>query len=103
MNDSTTPPLTASVTLRTTEARVEDVGHAIGRLAPVDLSRISARPGDVLKIVGQTVAVARAEVSDDTQEGTIQIDGTLRSNCGAGLGEQVSVTSVEGFSIFSPV
>ncbi len=95
MNDSTTPPLTASVTLRTTEARVEDVGHAIGRLAPVDLSRIGARPGDVLKIVGQTVAVARAEVSDDSQDGTIQIDGTLRSNCGAGLGEQVSVTSVE--------
>ena len=57
--------------------------------------RIGARPGDVLKISGGTSAVARAELSDEGQEGVIQIDGTARSNCGAGLQEQVSVTPVE--------
>ena len=57
--------------------------------------RIGARPGDVLKITGGTIAVARAELSDDSQEGVIQIDGTARSNCGAGLQEQVSVAPVE--------
>ncbi|MGB0050278.1 MAG: AAA family ATPase, partial [Terriglobales bacterium] len=54
-----------------------------------------ARAGDVLKISGSTVGVARAEISDDAYEGMIQIDGTCRSNCGAGLQEQVVVTPVE--------
>jgi len=84
-----------TVTLRVAEARVEDVGHAIARLALADLMRIGAKPGDVLKITGGTVAVGRAELSDDAHEGTIQIDGTCRSNCSAGLQEQVTVTTVE--------
>jgi transitional endoplasmic reticulum ATPase len=87
--------LAAAVTLRVAEARVEDIGRAMARLAPSDLVRIGARPGDVLKITGSTVAVARAELNDGGQEGTIQIDGTARSNCGAGLQEQVSVAPIE--------
>ena len=87
--------LAAAVTLRVAEARVEDIGHAIARLAPADLTRIGARPGDVLKITGRTLAVARAERSDDSHEGVIQIDGTARSNCGVSLQEQVTVTPVE--------
>ena len=87
--------LASSATLRIAEARIEDIGHAIARVAPADLMRIGARPGDVLRITGGTVAVARAEISDDEHEGVIQIDGTVRSNCGAGLQEQVSVTPVE--------
>jgi transitional endoplasmic reticulum ATPase len=87
--------LAAAVTLRVAEARVEDIGHAIARLAPADLTRIGARPGDVLKITGRTIAVARAERSDDSLEGVIQIDGTARSNCGVSLQEQVTVVPVE--------
>jgi hypothetical protein len=74
-----------SLTLRVAEARVEDVGHAIARLAPVDLQRMGARAGDVLKITGGTTGVGRAESSDDGHEGMIQIDGTCRSNCSACL------------------
>ncbi len=85
----------ATVALRVAEARVEDIGHAIARLAPADLVRIGARPGDVLKITAGTSAVARAELSDEGYEGMIQIDGTARSNCGAGLWEQVSVAPTE--------
>ena len=85
----------APLTLRVAEARVEDVGHAIARLAPADLQRIGARAGDVLKITGGTIAVARAELSEQGYEGMIQIDGTCRSNCSAGLQEQVTVTPVE--------
>ncbi|MGC1785219.1 MAG: AAA family ATPase, partial [Terriglobales bacterium] len=44
---------------------------------------------------GGTIAVARAEASDENYEGMIQIDGTCRSNCSAGLQEQVTVTPVE--------
>ena len=93
--------LTAAVTLRVGEARVEDIGHAIARLAPADLTRIGARPGDVLKITGRTVAVARAERSDDSHEGVIQIDGTARSNCGVSLQEQVTVIPVESSAAVS--
>src|SRR5258708_32889087 len=64
---------TATLTLRVAEARVEDVGHAIARLAPADLRRIGARTGDVLKITGATVAVGRAELSDDGHEGMVQM------------------------------
>ncbi len=96
----TTPEIAPSssaitLTLRVAEARVEDVGHAIARLAPADLLRMGARAGDVLKITGGAVAVARAELSDNAHEGIIQIDGTCRSNCSAGLQEQVTVTPIE--------
>ena len=64
-------------------------------LAQADLRRIGARPGDVVKITGATTAVGRAEVSDDGHEAMVQIDGTCRSNCGAGLQEQVTVSVIE--------
>ena len=89
------PSQTATLTLRVAEARVEDVGHAIARLAPSDLRRIGAHTGDVLKITGGTIAVGRAELSDDGHESMIQIDGTCRSNCAAGLQEQVTVSAIE--------
>jgi transitional endoplasmic reticulum ATPase len=85
----------ASLSLRVAEARVTDVGRAIARLAPADLARLAARAGDILKITGGTVAVGRIEVSDNSYEGLIQIDGTCRNNCSAGLQEQVSVSPVE--------
>jgi len=86
---------TASLALRVAEARVEDIAHAVARLAPRDLERLGAHAGDVVRVTGQTMAVARAEVSDAAHEGTVQIDGTVRSNCGAGLEEQVTVSLVE--------
>ncbi len=93
--DTAEPRKTAALRLRVAEARIEDIGHAIARLAPVDLQRLGAQAGDVLKITGGTVGVARAELSGEGYEGMIQIDGTCRSNCSAGLQEQVTVASVE--------
>src|SRR5438105_4343541 len=95
MKEIVTSPLATAVALRVAEARVEDIGHAMARLAPADLTRIGARAGDVLKITGATVSVVRAALADESQQGVIQIDGTTRSNCGAGLQEQVTVAPVE--------
>src|ERR1019366_2028503 len=87
--------VSATLTLRVAEARVEDIGYAIARLTQADLQRMGAHAGDVLRITGGTIAVARAELSDDGHEGVIQIDGIARSNCSAGLQEQVTVTPIE--------
>jgi transitional endoplasmic reticulum ATPase len=95
MTEIANSSLTGMLTLRVAEARVEDVGHAIARLAPADLRRMGGRVGDVLKITGGMVGVGRAELSDDGFEGMIQIDGTCRSNCSAGLQEQVTVAPIE--------
>lgn len=95
MKEITQSSPAATLSLRVAEARVEDIGHAIARLAPADLQRIGARAGDVLRITGGTIAVGRAELSDEGFEGMIQIDGTCRSNCSAGLQEQVTVTPIE--------
>jgi transitional endoplasmic reticulum ATPase len=92
---STSSTYAVTIALRVAEARVEDVGHAIARLSPADMQRIGARAGDVLKITGGTVGVGRAEFSDDLHEGMIQIDGTCRSNCSAGLQELVTVTTID--------
>ena len=73
MTEITPSSPTATLTLRVAESRVEDVGHAIARLAPADLRRMGAQPGDVLKITGGTLGVARAQLSDDSHEGMIQI------------------------------
>ena len=85
----------AAVTLRVSEARVEDIGHAIARLAAADLVRIGARPGDVLQIAGRLLGIVRAELQEPAEPGTIQIDGTARGNCGAGLQEPVTAARVE--------
>ncbi|MGA9508780.1 MAG: AAA family ATPase [Candidatus Sulfotelmatobacter sp.] len=81
--------------LRVAEARVEDIGRAVARIAPIDLQRMGTRPGDVVKITGSATAVGKAEISEDGHEGMIQIDGTCRSNCGAGLQEQVTVARID--------
>jgi transitional endoplasmic reticulum ATPase len=95
MTDIAPSSFAAPLKLRVAEARVEDIARAIARLAPADLQRMGARPGDVVKITGSATAVGRAELSDDGHEGMIQIDGTCRSNCGAGLQEQVTVARID--------
>src|SRR5436190_20771130 len=86
---------TTSIALRVAEARVEDIGHGLARLAPSDLRRLGARVGDILKVTGRTPAVVRAELSEPEIPGVIQIDGTTRSNSGSGLEEQVTASVTE--------
>lgn len=95
MNEISQSSSATTLTLRVAEARVEDIGHAVARLAPSDLRSMGARAGDVLKITGGATGVARAELSDEGFAGMIQIDGTCRSNCDGGLQEQVTVAPVE--------
>jgi len=85
----------ASIALRVAEARVEDIGHGLARLASSDLRRLGARVGDILRVTGRTPSVVRADLSEPEIPGVIQIDGTTRSNSGSGLEEQVTVAVTE--------
>ena len=86
---------TVAVTLRVAEARVDDTGHAIARVSGSVLDRLHIEPGAIVQITGRTPTVARVELADHPHDDTIQIDGTQRSNCGAGLDEPVTVAPIE--------
>ena len=92
---SDAPSIAGTVTLRVAEARVEDIAHAIARMSAADLGKVGVRAGDIVQITGRTSAVARADRADPARDGFVQIDGTLRSNCGAGLEEPVTVAPIE--------
>lgn len=86
-----------SVSLRVTEAYSSDVGKSIARVDAKVMDALQLASGEVVKITGKKVAVARAltaHVSDDGR-GTIRIDGLIRSDMGAGLGDTVVVTKVQ--------
>ena len=102
MTEPATSPAAASLTLRVAEARVEDAGCAIARMAASDLVRIGAHPGDVVKITGRTATVARAELAGsacgpreesesapaaaekDARRGAVASGGSLEPSVGVG-------------------
>ena len=81
---------------RVAEALQKDVGRALVRLDPHDLEKLKAGIGDVVEINGKRATVARAMPAYAAQrgQGLIQMDGIVRANAGAGLGEQVTVRVV---------
>jgi len=85
-----------SLTLRVAEALAKDVGRAMARLDPQDMTRIGAEVGDIIQIVGKrpTVAKLMPAYTQDRGKGTIQIDGITRENAQAGLGEKVEVQRI---------
>jgi len=92
MTEPATSPAAASLTLRVAEARVEDAGRAIARMAASDLVRIGAHPGDVVKITGRTATVARAELAGsacgprEESESAPAADGDARRSAGSSGG-----------------
>jgi len=85
-----------ALTLKLAEALGKDVGRAMARLDPQDMTRIGAEPGDIVHITGKRTTVAKImpAYSQDRGKGTIQIDGITRENAQAGLGEKVEVQRI---------
>ncbi|MCL5996296.1 MAG: CDC48 family AAA ATPase [Chloroflexi bacterium] len=84
-------------TFRVAEALPKDVGRALIRLDPHDLETLKVSIGDVVEIAGKRRTVARTMPAYAAQrgQGLIQMDGIVRANAGASLGEQVSVSAVK--------
>jgi transitional endoplasmic reticulum ATPase len=79
--------------LRVAEAAPKDVGRGIVRLDPTDLALLGGHVGDVIEITGQRRAFARAMPSYAEARGsaTLQMDGVVRANAKAGIGDRVTV------------
>ncbi len=69
-----------------------DVGRGIARLDPESMEKLGIRDGDIIEIEGKKVTAATATSSQsDIGLGIIRIDGYLRKNARASIGEEVTV------------
>jgi len=81
----------STLTLRVAEARSKDVGRAMTRIDPKEMTEIGAEVGDIVKIKGkrETVAKIMPTYMEDRGKGIIQMDGLIRENAQIGLDERV--------------
>lgn len=78
---------------RVAEAQAKDVGRGVARIDPEEIAAIGASIGDVVTITGKGKAVAKLMPTymEDRGKNLVQIDGVLRDNTKAGIGEQVTI------------
>jgi transitional endoplasmic reticulum ATPase len=87
-------PINTDLTLRVKEALLKDVGRAIARIDPKDMTAMSLESGDVIVIIGKRTTPVKVMpcYPEDRGKGLIQIDGISRENAQAGIDEKVRIT-----------
>ncbi|MBW9223048.1 CDC48 family AAA ATPase [Methanothermococcus sp. SCGC AD-155-E23] len=87
----------AEVELTVAEAYQSDVGKGIVRIDPEVMEELNLKSGDVVEIVGKSKAYATAMRGfiEDKGRRIIRMDGILRQNAKAGIGDKVKVKKVE--------
>ncbi|GLY70971.1 AAA family ATPase [Amycolatopsis taiwanensis] len=85
------------IVLRVAEAPLEDVDRGTARIDGYLLARIGVRPGMVVAISGERRTVAVAHPAPPQWQGTHQImmDGMVRENARAVVGEPVTVSAID--------
>lgn len=75
----------------------EEVGHGRARLDTISRQKLGVNVADVVEIVGKktTCATVWRSVPEDEGKGIIRIDGLIRENAGASLGDKVKVSKAE--------
>jgi transitional endoplasmic reticulum ATPase len=86
-----------TLVLRVIDARPEDIGRGIAKLAPEDLETLGLAIGDMISLMGKrrTVAKAMRTYVKDTNRGFIALDQVLRANAQTALAEQVTVQKID--------
>src|SRR5919198_1714263 len=98
-----------TLVLRVIDARPEDIGRGIAKLAPEDLETLGLAIGDMISLMGKrrTVAKAMRTYVKDTNRGFIALDQVLRANAQTALAEQVTVQKIDAQTaqrvVLSPV
>jgi transitional endoplasmic reticulum ATPase len=85
------------IKLKVTEALQDDAYKGIARLDLDLMKEIDVKRGDPILITGSksTIAIADRAYPADLGEGIIRIDGLLRKNSGASIGDEVKISKVE--------
>ena len=84
------------VSLRVTKALSFDIDKGIARIPLGYMKSLDVNVGDIIEIIGQESTVAKVvPLSPEYQsEEIIQIDGVIRKNANAGLGDKVNLKKV---------
>lgn len=83
----------SAIQLRVTEAASRDVGRALVRLDPIDMQRLGARIGDIVRLSGDASTVGKVMPCSaaDRGKGIVQIDGLTRQLAKCGIDSVVEV------------
>ena len=94
MSNSSTA--TQDLTLKVSEATGKDVGRGLARIDPADMHQLGAAIGDLVEIVGHKTTVGKLLPSfkEHRGKGHIQIDGIIRENAGAAIGEPIVIRRI---------
>jgi len=69
-----------------------DVGRSVARIDPACMEKLDLLDGDIIEIEGSKLTAATvASSQSDIGLGIIRIDGYMRKNAGASIGEEVTV------------
>ncbi|PUA32045.1 MAG: AAA family ATPase [Candidatus Terraquivivens tikiterensis] len=87
-------PKKKEVSLRVAEARQRDIGRRIARIDNAAIKELELSPGDTIEITSKrsTVAIVWPPYKEDEGMGIIRIDGEIRRNIGATVGDYVKVS-----------
>ncbi len=94
MSDSSTA--TRELTLKVSESTGKDVGRGLARIDPADMRLLGAEIGDLVEVIGHKTTVCKLlpAFKEHRGKGRIQIDGIIRENAGAAIGESAVVRRV---------
>ena len=84
------------LTLKVSESTGKDVGRGLARIDPADMSQLGADIGDIVQVTGHKTTVCKLlpAFKEHRGKGRIQIDGIIRENAGAAIGESTVVRRV---------
>ena len=83
--------------LKVNESLQEDINKGIVRVSSEDMKKFRLSAGDLIELKGKinlVVKVLRA-LGGDKSSGTLRLDGTVRSNLGVSIGEEIEFKKVE--------
>ena len=85
------------IQLTVAKAYPNDSGRGIARLDPHTLMVLQLTPGDIIEIEGKRATSAKVWRADriDWDQDIIRIDGFIRQNAGAGIGDRVKIKKSE--------
>ena len=85
--------MTDTIKLKVLEALHDDAYKGIARIDTEVMKELNLKRGDIISIKGEreTVAIIDRSYPADVGEGVIRIDGIVRKNARAGIGENVTI------------